>query len=382
MIANTAYESMELVGLDGTNPLGFLAALGTLETARAAGEAEACLSWRQARTWVPVLECLSNADPAKLSETIAAALRGKVVHPDAERKREVAVKAFEAARTEVKKKKAEIKDRPLSRDEKRVAGEMEVQPLEEECDRRRREWLSSLRDAVPRPELALGARIDCTDEEYREHASVFIDRGDRISREPMDFLAAFGTDAVRGKNADAIEPTPFCFIRGASRQEFLDTVRQLIAHVGPELVRKALFETWTYCDLGLSMRWDPIEDRRYALMDRDPTAWDNKSRTVWMANLLAYRALPLFTSAPTGRSLGTTGWTLTDDERVFTWPIWEFSSSPDVIRSLLQLEDLSKSHPNRSALRARGISAVLRARRIKVGSGSNSRLNFSHSRTV
>jgi hypothetical protein len=27
------------------------------------------------------------------------------------------------------------------------------------------------------------------------------------------------------------------------------------------------------------MRWDPTEDRRYALLDRDPTAGDNKSRT-------------------------------------------------------------------------------------------------------
>ena len=64
-----------------------------------------------------------------------------------------------------------------------------------------------------------------------------------------------------------------------------------------ERVHAALFEPWTYRDDRYSMRWDPLEDRRYALMDRDPTASDNKSRTVWMANLFAYRSLVLFPSA-------------------------------------------------------------------------------------
>ena len=69
------------------------------------------------------------------------------------------------------------------------------------------------------------------------------------------------------------------------------------------------------------MRWDPAEDRRYALLDRDPTATGNKPRTVWIANLLAYHALAWFPSAPTARGLLTTGWDRSGE--AFTWPLWQ-----------------------------------------------------------
>jgi hypothetical protein len=148
--------------------------------------------------------------------------------------------------------------------------------------------------------------------------------------------------------------------------------------VTAERVRSVLFEPWTYSDEKLSLRWDPIEDRRYALMDRYPTASDNKSRTVWMANLLAYRALALFTSAPGGRRLETTGWSGRGE--LFTWPVWEHPADPDTIRSQMLLPDLGI--PDRSVLRARGVVAIFRSRRIKVGSGANFKINFGPVRGV
>ncbi len=375
--------SVELTGLDGTNPLGFLAALGTLVTARAAGEADAGLRWTRTWTWVPVLEGVSTRDPNKVCQAVVAALRGKAVSPEAEQKRVEADRAFKDARTAVKKRMDEIKNQGLKGDERRASIEAHVRPLELQGVRKREEWLQALRDAVPRPELALGARIDCTDQEYREHASAFREELEHASREPLDLLSAFGSDACRMEKSEKVEPTPFCFIRGSGQQFFLDTVRQLIARVNAEQVRQTLFEPWAYRDETLSMRWDPIEDRRYALMDRDPTASDNKSRTVWMANLLAYRGLALFVCAPTRRGLGTTGWTLLDEEQVFTWPIWEFPAAPDTIRSLLQFRELTEPRPDRSSLRARGVAAAFRARRIRVPpTGANFKLNFSPARAV
>jgi hypothetical protein len=374
--------SLELTGIDGTNPLGFLAALGTLVTARAAGEAEARLRWTRSRTWVPVLEGVSISEPTELSELLAEALRGRDVPPEAEEKRVEAEKAFKDARTVLKKKLDEIKKQALRGDERKAAIEAHVRPLQQDRDQKREEWLRTLPDAIPRPELALGARIDCTDEEYREHASSFRDVSGHASREPLDLLSAFGSDACRMENSDAVEPTPLCFIRGSGQQFFLDTVRQLIARVNQDRVRETLFQPWTYRDEKLSMRWDPIEDRRYALMDSDPTASDNKSRTVWMANVLAYRGLALFPCAPTRQGLGTTGWTLLEGEPVFTWPIWEFPAPPDTIRSLLQLQELAGQQLDRLTLRARGVAAVLRARRIKVGAGSNYKLNFTPARVL
>ena len=125
------------------------------------------------------------------------------------------------------------------------------------------------------------------------------------------------------------------------------------------------------------MRWDPVEDRRYALMDRDPTASDNKSRTVWMANLLAYRGLALFFSAATLRGLEAAGWIETKSNQVFTWPIWEEPLSREVIQSLLQLQELYNAELDRSQLRARGIVAIFRSQRIQVGDPPLYKINFT-----
>jgi hypothetical protein len=300
-----------------------------------------------------------------------------------EKNREEAERAFEDAKRALNDRLKEIKKRGLKGEDRNAAIEAEVRPLERARDETRSAWLQALRLAVPRPELSLGKRIDCTDDEYRRSALGFLVSAAHADRETLDLLAAFGSDACLEKQgSNSIEPTPFCFIRGSGHQYFLDTVRQLMEQVTMERVRDALFEPWAYPDETLSMRWDPIEDRRYALMDRDPTASDNKSRTVWMANLLAYRSLPLFPSAPQRGGLATTAWATRGGEPVFTWPIWDFPAPPDTIRSLLELRELTEPHPDRPTLRARGIAAAFRARRIRVGAGSNYKLNFSPARAV
>lgn len=369
----------ELSGLDGTNPLGFLAALGTLVTLECAGERRARLSWRRRGTWVPAIGGVSTLTRDGLAAIVARGLGGHEVPEDAEQNRVEAQKRFETARQLTDRKKREIAKRGLGRADREAAIEAEVSPLERARDSARDEWLRALAEAVPRPELALGKKIDCTPAEYRDHARTFRERGDR---EALSLLAAFGTDACVEERSDAIEATPFCFIKGSGQQFFLDTVRQLIQNVSPERVERALFEPWTYEDETLSMRWDPVEDRRYALMDRDPTASDNKARTVWMANLLAYRALVLFPSAPRTGRLRATGWTVLDREPAFTWPLWEFPANADTIRSLLLLRELTLPKPDPSALKARGVAAIFRTRRIRVGAGANSKLNFSPARAV
>lgn len=376
-------KSVELAGIDGANPLGFLAALGTLVTIRQAGEKEARLRWTRARTWAPVLDGISTSDHAALSDALATVLRGRVVSCDDEQRRQAAQREFDIAKKAAADKKKEIGNRGLSRTGRDAAMSLELRPLEQTRTEKRQQWLDALEKAVPRPELAIGKRIDCTTEEYREHAGGCLDGARHSDREMPDLLAAFGSDACREKNSDAIAPTPFCFIKGSGQQFFLDTVRQLMEKVTPERVDQALFAPWAYHDEGLSMRWDPIEDRRYALMDRDPTASDNKSRTVWMANLLAYRALVLFSCAPGRRGLTTAAWDLLDDKELsFTWPIWEFSATAETILSVLQLRELAVQRRDRSTWRARGIAAVFRSRRIKVGAGSNYKLNFSPARAV
>jgi len=377
----TSFESLELPALDGSNPLGFLAALGILLAARQAGESESALRWKRGLRWIPVLEGVSNAEPVRFSEMLAGALRGKPSSAEAENARERAQREFDAEKKAVQDQLRAIGKRRLKGRERKAAIEAEIRPRERVRDGKRDAWLQALAQAVPRPELALGQRIDCGGEEYREHALTLLTDADLARREPLDFLAAFGSDACVDKSG-RIEHTPFCFITGSGRQYFLDTVRQLMGRVEPERVRRALFEPWTYRDEKLSLRWDPTEDRRYALMDRDPTASGNEPRTVWVANLLAYRALVLFPSTPRRAELATTAWSKLDGNPAFSWPIWEWAAGPETVRSLLQLRELTSATPNTAILRARGIAAIFRASRIKVGEGANYKLNFTGSRAV
>jgi hypothetical protein len=373
-------RSFDLAGLDGANPLGFLAALGTLVTLNRRGETRVRLRWKRVHTWVPVLEGVSSPGKAELADSLADALRGRRVSPDAEQRRAAAQKAMEAAKTAIKKKREEIRKRGLSRSERAEVLERELRPLEQDYHQKRERWLEALRQAVSRPELALGKRIDCKPEEYREYAADFLTGAGHADREALDLLAAFGNDACCEQRSEAIEATPFCFTTGSGHQFFLETVRKLIDQVTAERVQMVLFHPWEYRDPRFSMRWDPVEDKRYALLDSDPGP--TGARTVWMANLLAYRALTLFPAAPTRRGLAAAGWNLEEDPPTFTWPLWEFAATLDSIRTLIRLPELTRKRPDRSLLRARGISAVYRAQRVEVGRGSNRKLNFTPAREV
>jgi hypothetical protein len=358
--------------------LGFLAALGTLVSLREARVGEPRLSWKLGSRWVPLLEGVDASDEDEVSQLVAKALQGEAVHPAAEARRAAAEAAMDAAKTAVSKKDKEIKKRRLHGAARSKVIDDELRPLQEDYEQKRRHWLDALRDAVPRPELALGKRIDCTAEEYRGHADALVDKGGRTAREPIDLLAAFGSDACPRLKSDAIEPTPFCFITGSGHQLFLETARQLLACVTPDRACRVLFRRWDYQDEGLSMRWDPVEDRRYALLDSDPS--DTSVRTVWMANLLGYRALALFTTAPMKGRLAAAGWN--SEHRHFTWPIWDHPLGADAVRSLVQLRELVAERPDPALLSARGIAAAFRSSRLEVGQGGNRKLNFSPARQV
>lgn len=370
--AQGTLESVVLAGIDGANPLGFLAALGTLVVLQR-NSPSARLGWRRAATWQPILTGISAESKDALCDAIAEELRGNQVSDEAEYRRRIAYQVFSAAKRAVKDKKDEIKRRGVQGRQRTAVLESEVAPLENDMRVKRDAWLKTLKDSVPSEELALGKRIDCTDEEFHEYAASFIQNGRADGRRSIDLLAAFASDACIEKSGQVIA-TPFCFITGSGHQFFLDTVDKLMRVVSPERISATLFEPWSYSDKKFSMRWDPIEDCRYALTDHNPS--DDESRTVWMANLLAYRALSLFSSAPGRRGLETIGWSRSDE---FSWPIWSHPISPDAIRSLMLLPEWSAEKLDRKFQKACGVLALFRTRRVKVGSQRNQKINFSPS---
>jgi hypothetical protein len=369
---SSVLNPLKLVGLNGSNPAGFLASLGVLATIfRSAENSNACLSWQESNgIWNPVIHSKCASIP-ELSTRLAEILRCPFKpDPTAERLRESRQKLLDNKRTELKRAIEDQKRKKLrgkERDEERAAS---VDPLESEVVTLRSEWLEALKACVPSSELALGKHLNAEQSELRDAMQKAVDDSSWNARETADMLAAFGSDACLLAKSDRMEPNPLCFVTGSGHQYFLDTVRQLTEQVTAERIETALSLDIPATDEKLSMRWDPVEDRRYALMWSDPTASDNKSLTNWAINLLGYHGLQLLPSAPTGKGLQSTGWTRNADIE-FTWPIWISRLKLDSVRSIMVQEPgrLKALHPE--------VAAIFQSIRLQVGNPPLHKINFS-----
>jgi hypothetical protein len=300
----TATE-MILAGLDGANPLAFLAALGTLRTLDAAWPTRHVrLAWRVHGRWTPVLHVEDACEPGELITALHEQLKRMDGHP---------------------------------------ALSLSVEP-----------------GSAPKDDLKLSG------EEFRalarRAAALFLEERERTT---ADFAAAFGCEAVLTKDG-LVEDTALRTMSGAGHQHFLEFMRQLVSGTTEEHLRHALFEPWSYADPGPSLRWDPEDDRRYALRWREPSS--DPIRTVRGANRLAIEALPLLPTAPQHDKLATTGFDRLGTRQIFwTWPIWSPPVSRDVAASLLSLGDLQKEEPPREELAALGVVEIYRSQRVTAG---------------
>lgn len=292
---------LELRGLVGSNPLAFLAAVGTLRTLHLAWPNEHVqMHWVRANGWNPVLSA----------------------------------------------------QRALDKD-------LVVQTLDEQLRRMRNHKALSIDD-----DLTIAPK------DFRRYAEEAIQEAqlNNADRTWVDFVAAFGCDALA--EDDLIQDTAFRTMSGAGHQHFLRTMVKLVDATAPEHLEKSLFQPWAYDDEGPSMRWDPEDDRRYALRWSEPSR--DPIRTVRGANRLAIEALPLFPTAPVGAILQTTGFRTGGNRATFfTWPIWAQPISLDVVRTVLALGELQRDAPDRRQLAQRGIVEVYRSQRVTVGKYRN-----------
>ena len=182
------------------------------------------------------------------------------------------------------------------------------------------------------------------------------------ARRDADFLAGFGTELYPDPKKDEFQCTSFKMVRSgdSNRQGMLHYAKVLRKKVDRSALERTLFENWDYGDEDYSLRWDPIENQPYALRWRDPsrsTLADGPG-TMRAANCLAFEALRCMPCLTIGTKAHTTGFRDTDDRRTFVWPIWTPCVNADTMRSLLSLGDLHKTPLWRSTLEARGIEEV------------------------
>lgn len=296
----TGLQEIPLPGLDGANPLGFLAALGTWRMADRL-HPDTRLSWKiHGGHWAPVSLIPQQLDEEQLTEALHAELM-------------------------------KMKDHPVFT----FAKNLNLKP---------HVFATLAEQAIER----------------------FFENNDLVS---VAFLAAFGSSVAINAQG-SIEDTALRTMSGAGHQHFLKTMRDLASLTTRNQIHDALFQRWTYPDEKIGLRWDPGEDKRYAL------AWKNPSTETTMtqrgASRLAIEALPLLPTSPVGAHLETTGFTgHKSNNTFFTWPIWEAPVPLDTGRSLLALRELQTEAPNPAALRARGIAAVFQSQRITTGKFRN-----------
>ena len=334
-------EGLLLTGLDGANPLAFLAALGTLRGLTIAWpERRVCLSWKPQDTWRP---CLHVDDGALDEEEVLDGLeRFMEMRP-----------GHEALEIGVNVTGPPIHLPPLPKG----CGSCKTGPFDDL--KVHPEWFRWL--ALSAAESALPER-----------------------RAQADFMAAFANDAIlneRGSNKGKfVDSTQLQLCNGAGHQHFLSRMRTLseVNAVGRDNLYDCLFSQWQRPDTrAWTMRWDPADDRRYALRWDDPTPQDKEGVTEKGANRLAFEALPLFPVMPIGKMRVTTGFSERNRQTIWTWPIWDVPIGIDVTKSILAISEiqnqtLSPSAQNRLA--CIGIKQVFRCQWIY---GDQGRLSLS-----
>lgn len=213
------------------------------------------------------------------------------------------------------------------------------------------------------------------------------------NRHLADFLVAFGSD-VNPKDGK-FRSSSFQMVRtgdpvGNGFPAYARVIRRL---TNKSNLQKALFLSWSYGDIFYeevdggkkkmknvpNFRWDPLDDRRYALRWRNPDQkTDDDIGTEIGANSLAIEALRLYPTMFQDNRLATTGFHRNLAKEVwFTWPIWDCPISLDAVRSLIALPDLHGAEPPRSQLAKRGVVEIYRSQRIQPSKYYN---NFTSAR--
>lgn len=199
--------------------------------------------------------------------------------------------------------------------------------------------------------------------EIHAHSSI-------ADRRDADFLASFGTELYPDEKTGQFQDSKFRMVRSgdSAGQGLPFYAKALRGRTTLDCIRRAVFCTWDYQDEGYSLRWDPIEDQRYALRWRDPSRSSivDGPGTMLAANSLAIEALRWFPTLLIGKQAWTTGFRRVGRREIyFVWPIWTPMVDVETLRSLLTLDDLAKSPIPRLSLVQRGIPEVYRSQRIQ-----------------
>jgi hypothetical protein len=198
---------------------------------------------------------------------------------------------------------------------------------------------SAIRDLKPRPAAARELLLDCASQPSRV----------------AGLAAAFFSELVQDRTKGNTKPTAFHFTAG--QQSFLAMVDDLRTGILDVDVREALLGPWRNTSTMPSLTWDSSVSRYYALRANNPSG--EKRGSVAAANWLGVVSLEAFPVVPVGDSLETTAIQGRWKTSVFRWPTWTSHASFRCVTSLLRVDAGCWTASERKAL---GIAQVYGAR--------------------
>ncbi|MEQ8788694.1 MAG: hypothetical protein RIC55_20455 [Pirellulaceae bacterium] len=361
-----------LSGLNGSNPLGYLAALGTLRlVSHAWPDRKIRVAWEVSdgayRPRITSCESFTEKELITVAWDVLCHGTSASEREEAKQHRERLLQL----RDEFDQQEASLKKQKLNkkqRDEK-LKSLLAEQQLRLDAWRR-----------IAHPQLQLGADTTVPPEEFLIMEQNAAETASHFHRAYADFVVALGSSCFQQENG-RIEDTALRTMSGAGHQHFLGFMENLLLAVTPEHVRKSLLHDWVYDDpvQNLTMRWDPSDDARYALQWRDPSG-DPRRRSggsVLGANALAIAGLPLISCIPTKSGLRTVGFRGRGARDTYwIWPIWEPAIDMDTSRALVAHSLVGRLHTTlrtaeerriRSDLAVLGVVRCFRSQRITVG---------------
>ncbi|MDA8410347.1 MAG: hypothetical protein M0001_08145 [Treponema sp.] len=311
-------------GLDGSNPLHFLASLGVL---RILPEGS-LLSWRYEGGWHPRFEHDQPNMPEHLSQGIR---RGVPDH------------SLVTAR--VSRSGEEQKAEPEAADRKSIATAYDF--------------------------LGFAPIPKTTHEEFRRIAKMQFPQDYESMMDPLSSIGILGSLNAESPPGDdgMLEPTAFSFSNGGGGQVLHDDFITLASLTSPEAVSATLEgrrERFVWCT---SLNWDPKSLRSYAHQWGNPESQPKETDVA--ANALAFIGLGAYPVVPRQGGSRTLG--IVAERRRFRWPMWERPIPLLTIESLVHL-----APEEQSSRRSAGIVAIFEAERFS----SNKRIYFAPASAV
>lgn len=184
-------------------------------------------------------------------------------------------------------------------------------------------------------------------------AKQFLDSLHGRDRRSADLGAAFFSELVEDNKGNT-KPTALHFTAG--QQKFLEMVSELRTQLQMAHLEEALRGPWRGEDPLPSMSWDSTVARLYALRAVNPSS--EKRGSVAGANWLAVIGLSYFPVNVRRGKLVTTGVVGGWKDSVFHWPVWSAPSSYLEVRSLLRGDQTRLRRHEREAM---GVTQVFRS---------------------